>query len=105
MKTETSNRNLSSSTIRCLSSLLRCLLEQPNKSVIDNATYRSIGMVLATPTVGVLAKAEPARSALREELAFLKMDCDSRLHSAENREQFIKLHREITADLEFGRRF
>lgn len=104
MKTETYNRPLSTATIRTLSALLSHLLHQPSRDVMEEQTYRSIGMVLATPVVGVLAKAEAARSALREEMAFIRMDSQNRLFPNDARTAALRKYTDIQNDIEFGRR-
>jgi hypothetical protein len=103
MKSETYNQPLSASTISVLSTLLNNLLHQRERDPMDEAVYRSVGMVLATPIVGVLAKAESARSALREEMSFLKMDSQNRLYPSDARTALLRRYNDIDNDIEFGR--
>lgn len=104
MKSETYNRPLSKTTLHELRALYADLNRFTNRTVEENLQFYSIGMVLATPKVGVLAMAHPARDLLQEQLSFYRMEARN-THT-------VRLHREVAADaalalyrdLEYGRR-
>lgn len=101
MKQETYNRPLSDSTVGVLADLLADLLHQDRDEAQERA-YKHIGMVLASPMVGVLAQAGFAREALREELAFIEMTAQNTYIPAMARAGALAQYKAIHADIEFG---
>lgn len=104
MKRETHERPLSADTVGELRNLLDGLFHEADRTVEDNLRFYSVGMVLASPKVGVLASAFPAREALYEQVAFLKMVAGNGHMKGPHRDDALRAMKAISADLEFGRR-
>lgn len=101
MKQETYNRPLSDSTVGVLADLLADLLHQDRDESQERA-YKHLGMVLASPKVGVLAQAGFAREVLQQELVFLKLTADNTHLPSRFRTESISKYKAIHADIEFG---